>query len=223
MNAIGLFVTFEGIDGSGKGTQIGETEKAIRSWNKYQDVVLTREPTWRTDELRQRLITETDPTANGGRMTMLFVSDRGEHYHKDIRADIERRRVVLCDRYSMSTLAYQSAQGEPMLNLISAHFTENIKTPDITFYLALDQKEASRRISERGEKREKFENVDFAKKLVEQHEFIYKESQREGAIKDLIGKIVKIDATQEPKFVTTDILEHLKLIYCARLAGQSNL
>ena len=217
-----MFVVFEGIDGSGKGTQIGEVEKAIRRWNKYQPVVLDREPTWRADEIKKRLATETDPMSNSARLAWLFISDRGEHYFTDIRPDIERRRVVLCDRYAMSTLAYQSLPGEQtMLDLIGAHFTANVGTPDITFYLALSAEEAARRMSARGDAKEKFENVDFARKLAAQHDFIYRNAQQDGAIKQLLGRVVKIDAAQEPRFVTADILRYLEPVYRGKLTGVS--
>ena len=217
MNATGLFVAFEGIDGSGKGTQIGEVEKAIRGWNKYQPLVLDREPTWKAEELRSRLTTETDPMTNSARMAGLFIGDRGEHY-LEIKSDVERSRVVLCDRFTLSTLAYQSTQGQTMLDLVSGHFAANVGTPDITFYLALSAEEAARRMSVRGDKREKFENIDFARKLALQHEFLYRESRQDGLIGKLLGRIVKIDAAQEPKFVTADILRYLEPVYISKLS-----
>ena len=221
-NAAGLFVVFEGIDGCSRSTQIGKVAEAVRKWNKYQDVVFTGEPTWMADEIKTRLATETDPMSNSARLAWLFISDRGEHYFTDIRSDLERRRVVLCDRYAMSTLAYQSLPGEQtMLDLISAHFTANIGTPDITFYLALSAEEAARRMAARGDAREKFENVDFARKLAAQYEFIWREAQQEGAIKQLLGRVVKIDAAQEPRFVTADILRYLEPVYRARLNGKN--
>lgn len=218
MNAAGLFVVLEGIDGSGKGTQIGEAEKAIRGWNKYQPIVLDREPTWRAEELRSRLTKETDPMANAVRMAGLFIGDRGEHY-LEIKSDVERNRVVLCDRYAMSTLAYQSTQGQAMLDLVSAHFTANVGTPDITFYLALSAEEAAQRISVRGEKREKFENIEFARKLAGQYEFLYNSAQQDGPIQKLLGRVVKIDAAQDPKDVNADVLRHLEPVYRAKLVA----
>ena len=220
MNATGLFVVFEGINGSGKRTQIGAVEKAIRGLNKYLDIVLTREPTGGAEEIRRRLETEIDPLTNSARLATLFISDRREHYFKDIRQDLERGRVVLCDRYSISTLAYQSLPGEmTMLDLVSMHFSADIGTPDITFYLALSAEEAARRMAARGDKRERFENVDFARKLAAQHEFLYREAQQDGAIKSLLGKVVKIDAAQESKFVTADIFRYLEPIYRAMRNG----
>ncbi len=218
MNATGMFVAFEGIDGSGKGTQIVEVLKAIQELNKYQPIIRTREPTWRADEIRRRLESEIDPMSNSPLLATQFITDRREHYFTDIRPDLARNYVVLCDRYTMSTLAYQSLPGKmTMFDLVSAHFTANIRAPDITFYLSLSAEEAARRIISRGGKLEKFEDINFARKLVEQHEFLYNESQKEGIIGNLLGKIIKIDATPETKTVASEILSHLEPIYLSKI------
>ncbi len=214
----GLFVAFEGIDGSGKSTQIVEVLRAIQEINKYQPIVRTREPTWRAEEIRRRLEIERDPMSNSSLLAAQFISDRREHYLLDIRPDLERNYVVLCDRYAMSTLAYQSLPGKTtMFDLVSAHFTANIGTPDVTFYLNLSADESMRRIASRSDEREKFEDIDFAHKLVERHEFLYQESQKDGIIGNLLGKIIKIDATHETKIVTSEILRHLEPIYLSKI------
>ncbi len=217
MKVAGMFVAFEGIDGSGKSTQIIEVLKAIQELNKYQPIVRTREPTWRAEEIRHRLESEKDPMSNSSLLATQFISDRREHYSTDIRPDLARNYVVLCDRYTMSTLAYQSLPGKmAMFDLVSAHFTANVGTPDITFYMNLSAEEAAKRITSRRDTMEKFEDIYFARKLVEQHEFLYRESQKEGIIEKLIGKVIKIDASLETKMVTSEILRHLEPIYLSK-------
>jgi dTMP kinase len=169
MSVTSLFVVFEGIDGSGKSTQIGRVADEIRRWNKYQDIVLTREPTWKARDIKQRLERERDAFSNGVPMAAGYIADRAEHWG-EIRNDLELNRVVLCDRYVLSTLTYQSTQGVDVLQLANDHFRLGIGRPDITFYLALSPDEAERRIVARPEKREKFEEINFARRLVEQHE-----------------------------------------------------
>lgn len=213
INMGGLFVVFEGIDGCGKTTQIGEVERTIRQWNKYQDIVLTREPTYKADELRRRLTTETDPMANAQRMAQLFISDRKTHYQKDILSDIWNGRVVLCDRYAMSTLAYQSVQGVPMESLVKMHREAEIPAPDITFYLTLSAEEAASRRSGRGEQREKFEELEFARRLAKQHDVVYEESKKDGKIERLLGPVIRINANKKPADVSQDILTVLEPIY----------
>lgn len=211
----GLFVVFEGPDGSGKGTAIGNVERAIRGWNKYQDIVLTREPTYNARELIGLLQKQSDPMENARRMTQLFVDDdRRAHYQDEIKPDVERKRVVLCDRFSMSTLAYQSAQGQPMDELLEIHLKARIGTPDITFYLALNAEEAIRRIGFRGEAKEVFEQPDFIKRVVEQHELVYANSLELGSpTRNLLGRVMKIDASPSPEEVTRQIISELEPVY----------
>lgn len=214
----GLFVVFEGPDGSGKGTAIGNVERAIREWNKYQDIVLTREPTYRARELITMLQKQADPMENARRMTQLFVDeDRRSHYQDEIKPDVERRRVVLCDRFSMSTLAYQSAQGQPMDELLETHLRARIGTPDITFYLALGADESIRRINSRGESKEVFEQPDFIRRVVEQHELVYANSLELGSpTRNLLGRVIKIDANRSKDEVAKQILTELEPAYRAK-------
>lgn len=208
------FIVFEGVDGSGKSTQIGAVAKAITGFNKYQNVVMTREPTHRASELVKRLTFEDDPMTNAKRVTRLFVEDRRTHYHQEISQDLKNERVVLGDRYTMSTLAYQSAQGQQMHDLIRLHLDAKIGVPDITFYLALDADTANARIAKRGGGREKFEKPDFIKTLVDVHETIFMDSQEKGSILEkLLGKVVRIDARQRPEEVTSYIVEVLEPFY----------
>ena len=208
-----MFIVFEGVDGSGKSTQIGEVEKAIRDWNKYQDIVLTREPTYKAIEVIKKLNEDTDPKKDASRMSNLFDNDRKVHYNNEILPDLLKNRVVICDRYSMSTLAYQSTQGRQMQELIHAHIKVRIGVPDITFYMALSTQQAMERISKRGKKREKFEQFKFIEELVNRHEFIYNQSLEENSISRLLGNVVRIDASREMGEVTKSILVELEPIY----------
>src|SRR3989344_253148 len=97
----GLFVVFEGIDGSGKTSQIERLARHIRAKNKYQDLLLTREPTWRAAELREKLQGDGDAFSDGERMAYLFVQDRKSHSGEQIALAVLERTVVLCDRYAM--------------------------------------------------------------------------------------------------------------------------
>lgn len=213
----GLFVVFEGPDGSGKGTVIAAVEKAIRDWNKHQNITLTREPTHKAKELAKMLKSESDPMASARKMTQLFVEDRKQHYHEEIKPDLVKKRVVLCDRYSISTLVYQSVQGLPINELVAAHVDANIGAPDIIFYLALEPEEALRRIAKRGQQIEKFEQPEFIKKVVQQHELVYAQALEEGSpISKLLGRVVKINANLSPDEVAKAILDVLEPIYRQR-------
>ena len=146
MEKRGLFIVFEGIDGSGKSTQIGKLADYIREVDKYQDVLLTREPTWRSKELKKLLIQEKDAFSSGERMAQLFIEDRKAHTFDQISSNLNQGVFVLCDRYSMSTCAYQSAQGVNLTRLIDAHRNDSIIIPDLTFFINVPEKIAEARM-----------------------------------------------------------------------------
>ncbi|MCU0861082.1 MAG: dTMP kinase [Methanomassiliicoccales archaeon] len=101
----GLFVVFEGIDGSGKSTVSRLVFEELSAALPGR-VVLTAEPTdsFIGDAVRHANSSDVDLLAEG----LLFVADRAEHT-RQIRAWLEAGKVVLCDRYAASTIAYQGA------------------------------------------------------------------------------------------------------------------
>lgn len=104
----GLFITFEGIDGSGKSTQMRLLASALRL--RGLDVVSTREPGGTTfgKRLRTALLEvheHVDPLAE----LLLFAADRAQHVSTLLRPALESGRIVLSDRYADATRAYQGA------------------------------------------------------------------------------------------------------------------
>jgi dTMP kinase len=99
------FITFEGIDGSGKSTISKLVYKQLKS--KGLDVVLTYEPTdsWIGKQVKKCIQSNADPFVT----TFIFIADRIEH-SKKIQKWLETGKIVLCDRYVDSTYAYQAAQ-----------------------------------------------------------------------------------------------------------------
>jgi dTMP kinase len=135
---LGVFVSIEGVDGSGKSTQARLLEQHLRGLGR--DVVATREPggTELGEAVRQLVL-------NGPEMTdwaeaALFAASRAEHTAKVIRPALQRGADVVCDRFVDSSLAYQGiARGlglEPVLQL-NLTVLEGL-LPDRTFVLALD-------------------------------------------------------------------------------------
>ena len=104
----GLFVTFEGGEGTGKSTQIERLARRVRALGA--DPFVTREPggTPLGERIRSLLL---DPTEQPSAMTevLLMEASRAEHVANAVRPALEQDRVVLCDRYADSTLAYQGA------------------------------------------------------------------------------------------------------------------
>jgi len=97
----GLFVTFEGVDGSGKTTVANLVADCFR--RQGLPVLLTSEPN--TTYIKQFLMTVNERTA--WTETFLFLADRAEHVAKVIRPALQRGEIVLCDRFIDSTIAYQ--------------------------------------------------------------------------------------------------------------------
>ncbi len=163
----GKFIVFEGIDGCGKGTQIAKAENYFRE--RGIEVVVTAEPTDGKygKELRRMLKEGKDPKENAGRFLDLYITDRREHIEKVVKPSLEEGKVVLCDRYKYSTIAYQGAQGGDMEGLVKMH--EGMPVPNLVFVFDLPGKDAIDRIDE-DEKRqgkEVFEKSGFQEKVRE--------------------------------------------------------
>lgn len=185
-----MFVVFEGIDGAGKSTQLFELMKHLESENKYQDSLRTHEP-WQKGEINRKLEEDKDAYSDAEKMTELFVSDRISHSNRIISPELEKNIFVFCDRYSMSTCAYQSAQGIDLKKLIEMHADTSILTPDITFFLNTPVEIAQQLIAKRG-KKEKFEgNWDFQKTVLEHYHTLTKIAHENKY--SLFGKVEEIN------------------------------
>lgn len=109
MSRRGKFITFEGLDGTGKSTQLGKLGSALRSAG--HDVLETREPggTLIGDKIRRLLLdSKTDRLSPSAEMALMFAS-RAQHISELIEPALERGQIVLCDRFTDSTEAYQGS------------------------------------------------------------------------------------------------------------------
>jgi dTMP kinase len=143
-----VFVTFEGLDGSGKSTQAALLRDALAA--EGRTVVLTREPggTELGERVRELLLDGAAMAA--WTEAALFAAARAELVASVIRPALERGEDVICDRYVDSSLAYQGlARGlgvEPVLEL-NLHAVQRL-LPDVTVLLLVDPDEAARRAGE---------------------------------------------------------------------------
>jgi dTMP kinase len=146
----GTFITFEGIDGSGKSTHLRLLANFLRSGGL--DVVLTREPggTPVGNRLRAALLDareEVDPLTE----LLVFAADRAQHVRRVLRPAIDEGRVIISDRYADATIAYQGAGRGFSAELISeiiALATEGLK-PDLTLLFDLSVAESNTRTRRR--------------------------------------------------------------------------
>lgn len=215
----GLFIVFEGIDGSGKSTQLDEVAKALKAKNKYQDILLTREPTYRAGELKKNLAEQLNPFEGGERDLFLFVEDRKIHTYDQILPAMTQGVVVLCDRYAMSTGAYQSSQGVSIDKIIEFHKKAGTWTPDLTIYVDVPLDVAESRMVKRGASLEKFEtDRKFKEILINNYRDLVTMTHLNSDALNVFGPVCLINGNQEQGKVTEDIMNILMPVYDKLLA-----
>jgi dTMP kinase len=160
----GIFITFEGPEGSGKSTQMGLLAEALRG--RGFQVTVTREPGGSIvgREIR-RLLLNTPVKPSPEAELLLFLADRADHVASVIRPALERGEVVLCDRYADSTLAYQGGgRGLSMARLrrLNREATGNLQ-PHLTFLMDLPAEKGLLRAGKReGGKKDRMESEHLA-------------------------------------------------------------
>jgi len=154
----GIFITFEGIEGSGKTTQIQELARVLRG---SREIVLTREPggTPLSDAIRETLLAQASQGMLPETELLLYELARRDHVEEIIRPALKRGAVVLCDRFTDATVAYQGyARGLPLkkiewLNKIATGGLE----PDRTFLFDLPVETGLKRAYGRKKKLDRFD------------------------------------------------------------------
>ena len=154
----GMFIVFEGIDGSGKSSVCRDLHDMLVS--KGMKAMLTAEPT--KDEIGMLIRSCAVKNITPETEALLFVADRADHTVK-IKEWMAAGNIVLCDRYYASTLAYQAASvGGPGLDMkwLMELNRPVIIEPDVTFLMDVDPKIGMERVKARGQL-SKFESVEY--------------------------------------------------------------
>lgn len=132
-----MFITFEGIEGSGKSTQLARLAASLRK--RGRALTATREPggTSVGQHIRRMLTDPTTPQPCALAELLLCVADRAHHVHEIIRPALAAGHIVLCDRFSDSTIAYQGYGRGGDLSMIRRidAIARDSCTPDVTFLL----------------------------------------------------------------------------------------
>jgi dTMP kinase len=157
----GLFIAFEGIDGSGKSTQVWKFAKYLAEVSKYNHIIMTREP-WKDVNIRKMLRENDDPYSQAIELARMYIEDRKTHVLELIMPNIRKGIHVITDRYAFSTLAYQQAQGISLKELINMH--KGLPIPDLIFIVDLDPKIALKRM-QKDSKRDKSKAHRFEKDI----------------------------------------------------------
>ncbi len=158
----GLLVVFEGIDGTGKSTQMRLLAGALR--DRGYRVVETREPTAGEFGQQIRSLYLKRSTVSAEEELALFIKDRRQHIDTLIQPSLNEGRIVLCDRYFLSTAAYQGAAGCDPERIISLH--EFAPDPNLAIIFEVDPEVSIKRITEtRGDVLNDFEQLESLKKV----------------------------------------------------------
>jgi len=205
-----MFITFEGIEGSGKTTQIRHALEFLKQRGK--DCIVTREPggTVIGQKIRAILL---DPESSGidpSTELLLYVADRAEHVNKVVRPALSAGKTVLCDRYFDATVVYQGyARGLDIDLLKNMHkLILNDLKPDITFLLDLSPVAGLSRAWKQIEEGERAGiETRFEKEAVAFHEKV-----REGYLglaRQEPERFIVIDAMNNEEQVRKDIIKVL--------------
>jgi dTMP kinase len=153
---INMFIVLEGIDGCGKSTHA----KMLARWlqSRGYEVLLTAEPTKGKIGKMIRKVLSGDVSLEPAALALLFAADRVEHV-KEIQAALDASKIVVCERYYHSNIAYQGAQGVDRQWLLKIN--EFAPKPDLVFLLDLDPKAGAQRT----DTNEIFENEDFLSRV----------------------------------------------------------
>ncbi len=206
-----FFITFEGIEGSGKSTQI----RLLAEFFKKQkfSVLLTREPggTEIGNQIREIVLHSKNKKMVSLSELFLYAADRAQHIEEVIRPALKKRQIVLCDRFTDSTIAYQ-AEGRKisrkMIDRLNEMATSGLK-PDLTFLIdcpvSVGLKRAKKRILGQINKEERFEKekISFHEKVRKGFLKIAKEDR---------SRMVVIDGMKSPEEIHQEILRQLKNI-----------
>ena len=202
----GLFITFEGIDGCGKSTQTS----LCKTWLEEQgrQVLLVREPggTKIGEKIRGLLLDKENGAMAPMTELFLFEAARAQIVEETIKPALSEGKVVICDRFFDSSVAYQGCArglGAEMVSRLNMDATGGL-APDITFFLDISVEEAVKRRNARGEAKDRIESAGDS----------FQEKVREGFILAASNdkRIVTIDAKSSPENIFEQIRQKIQAL-----------
>lgn len=196
----GIFITFEGVEGSGKSTQIDLLATCLK--NRGYNILVTREPggTEIGNRIRDILLNPDFSGMNSYAELFLYVASRAQLVSEVIKPALAAGKIVLCDRFTDSSLAYQGfGRGLPLgeIKRLNEWTTQGIG-PQVTIVLVIPPEKGLDRATRKSADRIEQETIDFHRRVGEG----YKELAREYP-----DRIRLIDATTNPENIHRTIME----------------
>ena len=187
MGKKGIFIVIEGLDGSGKTTQVGLLAKKLSQ--KY-NVLLTAEPSRGkiATFIRQGCLYEEERLPTEAE-ALLFAADRIEHLQKEVKPALDEGKLVICDRYIYSSLAYQGSAG------LSLAWIETINAralqPDFSIFIDVDPERVLERLQR---KKSVMETLETQKKVREVYLKFFEK-----------GELIRVDGDKPKKAVGDEL------------------
>ena len=196
----GRFITFEGMDGSGKSTQVRRLTETLQA--RGTDVVTTREPGGApgAEEIRQLVLTGDPDRWSAETEILLFTAARRDHLEKTIQPALNAGKTVISDRFADSTRLYQGATRGDLRRMVDQLHNLMIgKEPDLTFIIDMDPAVALKRGLARNSGEDRFEDFGLP----------FQETLRAGFLalaRDFADRCVVINGDRDPDAIAADIL-----------------
>lgn len=199
-----MFITFEGGEGTGKSTLIEIIKQ--RLIEKGYEIVLTREPGGRGSEfaekIRDLVLDPKYKNVNAHTEALLYAASRAQHLDEIILPALKNKKIVLCDRYLDSSLAYQAFARDLGLDyVLNINRYALDKLPNLTFYIDLDPKVGLGRIKDRS----KNDRLD-------QEKLSFHEKVRKGyleVVNKYPSRIIVIDGTKSISEIAVEMIEEI--------------
>ncbi|MBP0016287.1 MAG: dTMP kinase [Cyanobacteria bacterium SBLK] len=214
----GILIAFEGVEGAGKSTQIERSRDWLEGYCAGKiPIVVTREPggTLLGQELRRLLLETANPTVTTE--LLLYAADRAQHVEEMLEPELEKGAIILCDRYTDSTIAYQGfGRGLDLelirtLNQIATRGLES----HLTLWLDIEVEIGLKRARARGKQSDRMERStpDFHRRVRRGFSQLAAQNPH---------RIIRIDAAPNPAIVQAKIQKILKKFLSSRQLGNGS-